>query len=58
MSFVIGIILAFVSMVLWGVSDLITKISLDKESKWKVLFVSQLFGGLLVLLIAVFLGHI
>ncbi|MCK4589504.1 MAG: DMT family transporter [Nanoarchaeota archaeon] len=50
----IGIMLAFVAMITWGFSDLVTKLSLDKESKWKVLFLGQLMGGLLILLVAVF----
>lgn len=52
MKILFGIILAFTSMLLWGFSDLFTKLSLDRESKWKVLFFGQLFGGILVLIIA------
>jgi len=52
MEILFGIILAFVSMILWGFSDLVTKASLDRESKWKVLFFGQFFGGLLVFIIA------
>ena len=48
----IGIILAFASMLIWGLSDLVTKISLNKESNWKVLFFGQFFGGLAVFFIA------
>ncbi|MFH1439769.1 MAG: DMT family transporter [Candidatus Woesearchaeota archaeon] len=54
----IGIMLALTCLVLWGVSDLITKISLDHESKWKVLFISQLSGGLLVLTLAFFFADL
>lgn len=58
MDFLFGIILAFASMILWGFSDLVTKASLDKTSKWKVLFFGQFFGGLLVLIIVLFFADL
>ena len=54
----LGIVLAFINVILWGVSDIITKASLDRESKWKVLFIGQFFGGLLVFIIAILLGDV
>ena len=54
----IGIILAFVAMISWGLSDLVTKLSLDRESKWKVLFLGQLIGGLLVFGVALFFADL
>ncbi|MFC1801460.1 DMT family transporter [Nanoarchaeota archaeon] len=50
----IGILLAFIAMFSWSVSELVTKLSLNKESKWKVLFMGQLMGGLLILIVALF----
>ncbi len=50
----IGIMLAFVAMISWGLSDLVTKLSLDKESKWKVLFMGQFIGGVLIFIVALF----
>ncbi len=58
MSFEIGVLLALLSLVLWGFSDLVTKISLDRDSKWKVLFLGQLFGGLIILIAAALLGEL
>ncbi len=53
-----GVALAFVCLVFWSVSDLLIKISLNKESKWKTLFFAQLFGGLTALAIAFATGDI
>lgn len=50
----VGIILAFTSMFLWSFSDFVTKISLERESLWKTLFISQFFGGLFISFIAFF----
>ncbi len=58
MEYLFGIILAFASLITWAVSDVITKISLDHTSKWKVLFISQLFGGVIILILALLLGEI
>jgi len=54
----LGIVLAFVTVILWGFSDIITKASLDRESKWKVLFIGQFLGGSLVFIIAILLGDV
>ncbi|MDP3742510.1 MAG: DMT family transporter [Candidatus Micrarchaeota archaeon] len=53
-----GIALALVCLVFWSVSDLLIKISLNKQSKWKTLFFAQLFGGLTALAIALATGEI
>lgn len=54
MDNLLPILLAFASMFLWGFSDLLTKLSLDKDSKWKVIFFGQLLGGLIIFVIALF----
>ena len=49
MALLTGILLALVCAVVWAVSEFVTKLSLDREEKWKVLFHAQLFGGLIAL---------
>ncbi len=53
-----GIALAFICLVFWSIADLLIKISLNHESKWKTLFFAQLFGGLTALAIALATGEI
>ena len=57
MALLIGVLLAFTTLILWGLSDLITKISLTKDRKWKVLLLSQFFGGLVVLVYGLIIGE-
>ena len=52
-----AVVFALVSVFLWGICDLVTKYSLDHDSKWRVIFLGQIFGGLIVLCAAVFFGE-
>ncbi len=54
MNILLGISFAFLCMISWATSDLVTKVSLDRESKWKVLVVGQFIGGAIVFLVALF----
>jgi drug/metabolite transporter (DMT)-like permease len=56
MTMLNGILLALIAMLLWGFADLITKLCLNRESKWLVLFLSQLFGALILIPIAIVTG--
>jgi len=51
-----GVFLALASMIFWGIGDLLTKLSLNRESKWIVLFASQLSGAFILIAIAFFAG--
>jgi drug/metabolite transporter (DMT)-like permease len=54
----LGVLLGFAAMISWSLSDIVTKVSLDRASKWRVIFWGQLFGGLLLLLVGFFTGSI
>lgn len=58
MAVLTGILLAFSALICWGVSDLITKIFLNKDSKWKLLFLGQLFGAVLILIAYLIFGDL
>lgn len=46
-----GMILAVLAVGTWGLSELVTKVALDKQPLWKILVISQLFGGAIVLVL-------
>lgn len=54
----LGILLAIGALVCWALSDIITKVSLGKASKWKVIFIAQIVGTLMMLLVALLLGQL
>lgn len=58
MDFLFGVFLALLSMLFWGLSDVLTKVSLSKSSKWLVLFLGQLFGAFIIFVLAFFLGEL
>ena len=52
-----GVPLALLGVVFWALADQVTKFSLDRASKWRVLFLSQLFGGGIILAVTMLLGE-
>ena len=56
MGISLGILLALACVICWSVAGLVTKLALDGASKWKVLFFSQLFSGVVILIVGWLLG--
>ncbi len=53
-----GILLSLSSLLSWTFSDLLAKKTLQKQALWFISFWGQLFGGIAILAIGIFMGEI
>jgi drug/metabolite transporter (DMT)-like permease len=56
MAVLTGILLALVTVVVWSLSDLISKVVIDNGSKWKLLFMGEFIGGFILFVVIVATG--
>jgi drug/metabolite transporter (DMT)-like permease len=54
----LGIFFALTTLASWAISDLLIKLCLSRESKWKVLLISQMCSALFVLAVALAMGEL
>ncbi len=53
----LGILFAFASLLSFSFSELATKLALNHNSKWKVILLGQLFGGVIILVLTFLLDE-
>lgn len=53
----VGLLFALTSLLSFSFSELVTKLALNHNSKWKVLFLAQLFGGAVILVLTFLSGE-